>query len=95
MIWSIKPSFAVPSSFEVSKNPSLKLIFEDKLINEDEYNHLRKSALKISKNSESIDGLGQIRSISREKLTELRSLFNERLIDQDEYDDLRKNLIEI
>ena len=73
----------------------LKTFFEDKLINEDEYNHLRKSALKISKNSESIDGLDQIRSISREKLTELRSLFNERLIDQDEYDDLRKNLIEI
>ena len=73
----------------------LKTFFEDKLINEDEYNHLRKSALKISKNSESMDGLEKIRSISREKLTELRSLFNERLIDQDEYDDLRKNLIEI
>jgi ribosomal protein L37E/DNA-directed RNA polymerase subunit RPC12/RpoP len=73
----------------------LKSFFEDKLINEDEYNHLRKSALKISKNSESMDGLEKIRSISREKLTELRSLFNERLIDQDEYDDLRKNLIEI
>ena len=74
---------------------ALKTFFEDKLINEDEYNHLRKSALKISKNSESMEGLDQIRSISREKLTELRSLFNERLIDQDEYDDLRKNLIEI
>ncbi len=72
----------------------LKSFFEEKLINEDEYNHLRKSALKISKNSESMNELEKIRSISREKLTELRSLFNERLIDQDEYDDLRKNLIE-
>ena len=73
----------------------LKSFFEEKLINEDEYNHLRKSALKISKDSDSINGLGKIRSISREKLTELRTLFNERLIDQDEYDDLRKNLIDI
>ena len=73
----------------------LKSFFEEKLINEDEYNHLRKSALKISKDSDSMDGLGKIRSISREKLTELRTLFNERLIDQDEYDDLRKNLIDI
>ena len=73
----------------------LKTFFEDKLINEDEYNHLRKSALKISKNSESKEGLEKIKTISREKLTELRNLFNEQLIDKDEYDDLRKNLIEI
>ena len=73
----------------------LKSFFEDKLINEDEYNHLRKLALSIAKESQSKEGLEKIKSISREKLTELRNLFNEELIDKDEYDDLRKNLIEI
>ena len=73
----------------------LKSFFEDKLINEKEYNHLRKLALSIAKESQSKEGLEKIKSISREKLTELRNLFNEELIDKDEYDDLRKNLIEI
>lgn len=73
----------------------LKSFFEDKLINENEYNHLRKLALSIAKESQSKEGLEKIKSISREKLTELRNLFNEELIDKDEYDDLRKNLIEI
>ena len=73
----------------------LKSFFEDKLINEIEYNQLRKSALKISTDPKSNGDLSKIESISREKLSELRNLFNEQLIDKDEYDDLRKNLIEI
>tara|TARA_A100001011_G_scaffold78563_1_gene81194 strand:+ start:1662 stop:2750 length:1089 start_codon:yes stop_codon:yes gene_type:complete len=73
----------------------LKSFFEDKLINEIEYNQLRKLALKISTDPKSNGNLSKIKSISREKLSELRNLFNEQLIDKDEYDDLRKNLIEI
>ena len=73
----------------------LKSFFEDKLINEIEYNQLRKLALKIATDPKSKGDLSKIKSISREKLSELRDLFNEQLIDKDEYDDLRKNLIEI
>ena len=73
----------------------LKSFFEDKLINEIEYNQLRKLALKIATDPKSKGDLSKIKSISREKLSELRNLFNEQLIDKDEYDDLRKNLIEI
>ena len=73
----------------------LKSFFEDKLINEIEYNQIRKLALKTATDPKSKGDLSKIKSISREKLSELRNLFNEQLIDKDEYDELRKNLIEI
>ena len=76
----------------------LKSFFDDQLINESEYNILRKSALNLSNNSDP-DSLNNeelipsIKSISREKLTELKVLFDKELIDEEEYNLLRRNLL--
>lgn len=76
----------------------LKSFFDDQLINESEYNTLRKSALNISHKSDSNSSdikeiIPSIKSISREKLSELKVLFDKELIDKEEYDLLRRNLL--
>ena len=76
----------------------LKSLFDDQLIVESEYKHLRKSLLNLSNGSDLItsnveEKITFIKSISREKLLELKSLFDKELIDKEEYDLLRSKIL--